>query len=1243
MTSPGNHLNRHVAHNSVSLSDADFTRNSTGTDHAPIQFSTREIQKSFQELLKRQPVAAPGPTLLHGKTQRRPSNPNRDVKQRNHLLPNPPSNTPPARRASKARANSTVGSNLSSSLSHSPIFGSPASEHAKHWIKTVGRDQNTDTESEQSDQDVPEDNQQPQWQIDYENDVAGQVELETETDSSRKQAETSSTSTASLSWTNKAQSLFNMAAPSPSGSLPAPRIKDQPIHPLSPVPPQLRSGTPISGLPPTRSPEIPPQKTPQFDIPPISGAALQPLPPLPPPPTTAPDKPPSRSKLPKHPETTKRAPKSDRPPVRIAPSHLERKPVSLSNPPRQFIHHGKILQVINHSTVKDRYLFLFNDILLIAKHMSEGNPSLDGRFQVKDVLELKTISLSLTRDKNDLKNGVVPGTGAGAGAGAHSNRKIPPILAEFIHTFDQNPTRALNTFIQKKALTPDHSSVADLLFKTPELSKSQLATFLSQSSNKRVYRSFLDLCQFGNVPLDEALRTLLSRLSLPDRVSAQRTGADRTPNGVDYLLDEFARRWYDANTNVVVFDASIAHKLVIAMIVLNAQLHNNEGANLVKDREEVGILVRPRIGSQPSTPTISSIPIMDSNLVVPLTTTSQLYMSLELDDLSAFPKPSKETFAEMFQLLDQQRIVPKDTLHNIYWSISHQPLDLDSDKMTANTPNAASTGSTARKLLPVMMSPANLPSRLIIRSTSDPSTTKAISDPITITIPAPNPYFTIHLSGRDLKCEPSVLEFGSHRSQLFRITGSVPGKKTLTIQPKLSPGRGWPERYYDFKNLPANHTIAIERQFMRHTFQVSMLNDLGKRRYLFSTSTGPEKDEWGRVLTDYLHEAKGQNAARLNEHTGVEKSIGLQILKDLLLGVEASDEDEADASRTNGTPEAGAGPVPPPTLGPEGLHVHPGKGAAARRSTISVAGSLSGITTSSIHAMPKPGSGGNLDRNSILSLNINNNNNANNANATVVSAGSISPKDSWMCRMPKAGTEAPIRGGHDLVKLVEQNSLMALLLGFMGAIGRDRMRRIEETRKDEDRTRGRFAAVMTVAAAASTTSGNSSSASASGSRSGSVNAAEVDSDDYVDDDDDDDEYYDMDEELDLEENDGDSREKLGYSTLEPVEEVPAESMTYQGVTPPIRINVEQVPDTTRRFSLRPRSVSMAESGVFPKVMPLSLPNPQEPLSVPVVAGTSGAAAGARAGQSDDEEGEVQEVSGTVRKVQGKEAWWGGKP
>ncbi|KAF9433858.1 hypothetical protein BGZ76_008885 [Entomortierella beljakovae] len=1238
--SPNGLLNIHRSiHHNVETTN-DNTRAVTPTDRAPVQFNTFEIERSFQQLLKKQPVANMGPSVLHGRASRDPSQSKTSKSRLQHqLLPSAQSPFNP----NVPRRTASTGSNTSSSNGRGSSF-SPTPEHGRNSTRTgVGKELLGDTEGTRMSEDHEEyeETQKQQWQIDYEKDntLGDQIEHDDPESAAEMHKQTDSHSKRPSSYNSVPSSSYcsngsnvdlqkptsRSQTPEPSALInrPAVRTRDQyPVHPLSPAPTSPTSGTSTPRLPYSRSPEMRPQAVlfpadlnHNFDIASVPPSAVyQPLPPLPEPPSAIPDKIRNRVKLDKTLDNQRKPSKNNlavaaavAAVIKPTPQIQERQPISLNNPPRKCIHYGKILQVINVSTAKERYLFLFSDILLIAKHMSEGKPTLDSRFQVKDVIELKKISLSLSRDKEDSKSGE---------ACAMGNRKIPPILAEFIHSFDQSPTRALNNFVQKRALHPDPISVAHLLFKTPELSKPQLATFLSNPANKYVYRAFLDQFQFAGMLLDEALRSLLSRLSLPDRVAAQRTGkpSERNINGVDYLLEEFTKRWYEANVNVVVFDASIAHKLVIAMIVLNAQLHNNDGESIVKGREEVGILVRPRMGSQPSTPTIPSTPVMESNLTVPPVFSSQQYMTMDLDDLTMFPTPTKESFVEMFQLLDQQRIVPKDTLNNVYMSISHQALDIDFEDMDAPR-SSDSASATTRKLWPIMVSPAVLPPRLIL---------KVPSDPITITLPALNPHFSIHLGGRDLKCEPSILEFGSHRSQRFRITGAVPGKKTLTIQPRMSRDKGSPEQYYDLSTLSSRHPVAIERQFMRHTFQVSLLNDLGtRRRYLFGASTASEKDEWARVLTDCLLEVKGQNAVRLNEHTGLEQSIGLQILKELLLGVETS-EDDVVPSQSNGQTEAAPIPVvPTPTMGlgiPLDGHTLP-----VANPRISVVPSAVTLVTANGHSSPTLGVGANTE----WATNTSNSNGG---------GGATSPKDTWMCKMPRPGMIVPDRLGWELIRLVEQNSLMALMLGFMGALGRDRLRRLEAARRTMEEEEDYY---------------------------------DEDDDEYGDDEyeammeEDEEEYYEEYDELDevLEDEDEyeyeveymkqrmerpDSRE-IGDNEMEqrvPFFPRPVLHQKQQQQHPlqhefrPIEINVEYVPDTTTNTGSTGSDADMDQSGGGSESRGGESETDRSRLGGEEVDTDYPRSSTENVEQEyDSEDGIVSAVSGKVRTVKGKEIWW----
>lgn len=144
-------------------------------DRTPIQFNTSEIERSFQALLRKQPVATPGPAVLQGKGN------TSHFARLLHPQDKPDDFLLSGTLSSSSKRHLQPLSGNSGSLSHSPVFGSPATDHAKHWIRSVnGREYLSDSESErESDPDQLEDSQ---WQIDYDHHIAGHVELETETD-----------------------------------------------------------------------------------------------------------------------------------------------------------------------------------------------------------------------------------------------------------------------------------------------------------------------------------------------------------------------------------------------------------------------------------------------------------------------------------------------------------------------------------------------------------------------------------------------------------------------------------------------------------------------------------------------------------------------------------------------------------------------------------------------------------------------------------------------------------------------------------------------------------------------------------------------------------------------------------------------------------------------------------------------------------------------------------------------------
>ena len=87
------------------------------------------------------------------------------------------------------------------------------------------------------------------------------------------------------------------------------------------------------------------------------------------------------------------------------------RPSLLDNPPRQLVAQTPTLQVINSNTVKERFLFLFNDLLILAKPLQQNQitpnslpaPS-SGRYLVKNIIELrKSVLLSSKKDDEEEK------------------------------------------------------------------------------------------------------------------------------------------------------------------------------------------------------------------------------------------------------------------------------------------------------------------------------------------------------------------------------------------------------------------------------------------------------------------------------------------------------------------------------------------------------------------------------------------------------------------------------------------------------------------------------------------------------------------------------------------------------------------------------------------------------------------------------------------------------------------------
>ncbi|OCF40196.1 hypothetical protein I317_06021 [Kwoniella heveanensis CBS 569] len=224
------------------------------------------------------------------------------------------------------------------------------------------------------------------------------------------------------------------------------------------------------------------------------------------------------------------------------------RPDILDDPPRKLLLSTQILQVVNVHTVKDRYLFLFNDILVIAKPLiSQGiTATLDMNFVVKSIVSLDKLAIS------------------GFAEEPKTEPERHPVVNNFIQRFAEDPVEACAYLVERSSPKVDPVTLASLIFKTPELDKTRIGELLAD--NDKLMKSFIDRFHFAGVRIDEAFRMFLLSLRLPTE-----------PTACETLLRGFAHTYFEANHNLVSFDREVASDLVLAIIQFNDALYGTFG------------------------------------------------------------------------------------------------------------------------------------------------------------------------------------------------------------------------------------------------------------------------------------------------------------------------------------------------------------------------------------------------------------------------------------------------------------------------------------------------------------------------------------------------------------------------------------------------------------------------------------------------------------------------------------------
>ncbi|WVO15789.1 hypothetical protein L204_103451 [Cryptococcus depauperatus] len=231
----------------------------------------------------------------------------------------------------------------------------------------------------------------------------------------------------------------------------------------------------------------------------------------------------------------------------MGPDDLER-PEILDDPPRKFLLSAQVLQIVNANTVKDRFLLLFNDILVITKpQITHGvHTTFDMKLAVKNVVSLDRLSLS------------VQATEPTADTTRH------PVVENFIRKFAANPVEACNYALEKSKPKADVVSLANLIFKTPELDKVQIGNLLV--NHQPLKKAFVDCFRFASIRIDDALRIFLLSLRLPTN-----------PMSCDNLLRGFVDAYCEANKDIITYNENLAYELVLAILQFNDALYSTFG------------------------------------------------------------------------------------------------------------------------------------------------------------------------------------------------------------------------------------------------------------------------------------------------------------------------------------------------------------------------------------------------------------------------------------------------------------------------------------------------------------------------------------------------------------------------------------------------------------------------------------------------------------------------------------------
>ena len=172
--------------------------------------------------------------------------------------------------------------------------------------------------------------------------------------------------------------------------------------------------------------------------------------------------------------------------------------------------------------------------------------------------------LSIASDRLSIGGNVY----AAASSGQRPMRSDRQAIITFNVPQDRNPNKAIKELIDKGLLgagTP--ADIAGFfLLNDGKLDASKLADYLGDAGevNKLVLRLLLGACDFSGMPMDSALRKMISLTKLPGESQK-----------IDRMLEDFAQRYMECNPGASIDHADTASIMAFSLVMLNVDAHND--------------------------------------------------------------------------------------------------------------------------------------------------------------------------------------------------------------------------------------------------------------------------------------------------------------------------------------------------------------------------------------------------------------------------------------------------------------------------------------------------------------------------------------------------------------------------------------------------------------------------------------------------------------------------------------------